>query len=154
MNFKRRSIILLATVCYVGKIPFAPGTFGSIPGLCIWFFLAKIDPLLALFLIFFLIFSSIAIAGQAEIMLNKKDPAEIVIDETVGLVIALFGLPVNVLSAIGGFFIFRVLDIFKPFPIRFIEKKLPGGAGIVMDDVVAGICCNLLLRTIYRLAGQ
>jgi len=154
MNFQRRSIILLATVCYVGKIPFAPGTFGSIPGLFIWFFLSKIDPLIALFVIFFLILSSIPIAGQAEIILNKKDPGEIVIDETAGLVVALFGLPMNVLSAIGGFFIFRVLDIFKPFPIRFIEKKLPGGAGIVMDDVVAGICCNLLLRTIYRLAGQ
>ncbi|MFQ5484309.1 MAG: phosphatidylglycerophosphatase A [Desulfobacterales bacterium] len=151
MNFKRRSILLLATVCYLGKIPFAPGTFGSIPGLFIWFFLSKIDPLLSLFLIFFLILSSIPIAGQAEIILNEKDPGEIVIDETTGLVVALFGLPVNVLSVVGGFFIFRVLDIFKPFPIRFIEKKLPGGAGIVMDDVVAGICCNLFLRIIYSL---
>jgi len=154
MNFKRRSILLLATVCCLGKIPFAPGTFGSVPGIFIWFFLSKIDPLLTLFLIFFLILSSITIAGQAEIILNEKDPGEIVIDETTGLVVALFGLPVNVLSAVGGFFIFRVLDIFKPFPIRFIEKKLPGGAGIVMDDVVAGICCNLFFRIIYRLAGQ
>ncbi|HEA66410.1 MAG TPA: phosphatidylglycerophosphatase A [Desulfobacterales bacterium] len=153
MNFQRRSIILLATVGYVGKIPFAPGTFGSIPGLFIWVFLAKIDPLLSLFLILFLVLSSIPIAGQAEIMLNKKDPSEIVIDEMAGIVVALFGLPLNVFSATAGFFIFRVLDIFKPFPIRFIERKLPGGVGIVMDDVVAGIYCNLLLRTIYRLTG-
>jgi phosphatidylglycerophosphatase A len=154
MNFQRRSIILLATVGYVGKIPFAPGTFGSIPGLFIWFFLSKIDPLLSLFIILFLVLSSISIAGQAEIMLNKKDPGEIVIDEMAGIVVALFGLPMNVLSATAGFFIFRVLDIFKPFPIRFIERKLPGGVGIVMDDVVAGIYCNLLLRAIYRLTGQ
>jgi phosphatidylglycerophosphatase A len=154
MNFQRRSVIFLATVGYVGKIPFAPGTFGSIPGLFIWFFLSKIDPLLSLFLILFLVLSSIPIAGQAEIILNKKDPSEIVIDEMAGIVVALFGLPMNVLSVTAGFFIFRVLDIFKPFPIRFIEQKLPGGAGIVMDDVVAGIYCNLLLRTIYRLAGQ
>ncbi len=137
----------------MGKIPFAPGTFGSIPGLFIWFFLAKIDPLLSLFLILFLVLSSIPIAGQAEIMLNKKDPSEIVIDEMAGIVVALFGLPLNVFSATAGFFIFRVLDIFKPFPIRFIERKLPGGVGIVMDDVVAGIYCNLLLRNIYRLTG-
>ena len=154
MNFQRRSIILLATVGYVGKIPFAPGTFGSIPGLFIWFFLSKIDPLLSLFLILFLILFSIPIAGQAEILLNKKDPSEIVIDEMAGIVVALFGLPMNFLSAIGGFLIFRVLDIFKPFPIGFIDRKLPGGTGIVLDDVVAGIYCNLLLRTIYRLTGQ
>jgi len=153
MNFQRRSVLFLATVGYVGKIPFAPGTFGSIPGLFIWFFLAKIDPLLSLFLILLLILASIPIAGQAEIMLNKKDPSEIVIDEMAGIVVALFGLPMNVLSATAGFFIFRALDIFKPFPIRFIERKLPGGLGIVMDDVVAGIYCNLLLRTIYRLTG-
>ena len=153
MNFQRRSIMLLATVGYVGKIPFAPGTFGSIPGLFIWFFLSKIDPLLSLFLILFLVLVSIPIAGQAEIMLNKKDPGEIVIDEMAGIVIALFGMPVNVLTATGGFFLFRALDIFKPFTIGFIERKLPGGAGIVMDDVMAGIYCNLLLRTIYRLTG-
>jgi len=63
-------------------------------------------------------------------------------------VVTLIGLPFNLFFAAAGFIIFRVLDIFKPYPIRLLEKHFSGGAGIVLDDVAAGILSNLVLRTI------
>ena len=62
------------------------------------------------------------------------------------MVVALIGLPFNLTTAVGGFILFRILDILKPFPIRAIDKRLTGGLGIVADDVVAGIFTNVLLR--------
>jgi phosphatidylglycerophosphatase A len=98
----------------------------------------------AIFIIF-----AILIAHDAEKILKKDDPGCIVIDEIAGLMVALFGLPFNVIYAAAGFAIFRFFDILKPFPIRLIEKKLSGGTAIVMDDVAAGICTNLVLRILF-----
>ena len=88
------------------------------------------------------------IAHDAEKILKKNDPGRIVIDEIAGLMVALFGLPFNAVYALAGFAIFRFFDILKPFPIRLIERKLSGGTAIVMDDVAAGICTNLVLRVL------
>ena len=89
------------------------------------------------------------IAHDAEKILKKNDPGRIVIDEIAGLMVTLFGLPFNAVYALAGFVIFRFFDILKPFPIRLIEKKLSGGTAIVMDDVVAGIFSNLVLRVLF-----
>jgi phosphatidylglycerophosphatase A len=146
MNFKQKSVICLATGCFIGNISFAPGTFGSILGLPLCFLLSKINlTAAALFVVIFILFA-IWIAQEAENVLKKKDPGCIVIDEIAGLMVTLIGLPFNIISVATGFLIFRVLDVLKPYPIRAMERKLSGGAGIVMDDVVAGIFGNLILR--------
>jgi phosphatidylglycerophosphatase A len=88
------------------------------------------------------------IAHEAEKILQTKDPGCIVIDEIAGMILTLFGLPFNMMTLILGFVLFRVLDIWKPYPIRFLDKNLSGGVGIVMDDVAAGILSNLVLRII------
>ena len=67
------------------------------------------------------------------------------------IMITLFGIPLNLLYMILGFVIFRAIDIFKPFPIRFLEKNFSGGIGIVIDDVAAGIYSNLVLRVFLYL---
>ena len=95
--------------------------------------------------------ASIWIAGQAEKMLQQKDPGIIVIDEICGLVVALIGLPFTFASAILGFVLLRIIDITKPVPIRTIERRLSGGTGIVLDDVAAGILVNITLRIIFYL---
>ncbi len=149
MNFREKSVIFLATGFFAGNIPIAPGTVGTIVGLLFCFFLSGVNLLYAvIFQIVFIIFA-IWIANEAERMLKKKDPGSIVIDEMAGIMVTLLGLPFNVISVISGFFIFRFLDIIKPFPIRTIENKFSGGAGIVMDDVAAGIIGNCLLRAIF-----
>jgi phosphatidylglycerophosphatase A len=89
---------------------------------------------------------SIWIADRAEKILSAKDPGSIVIDEMAGLLVTFLGISFDMLNMAAGFLIFRTMDILKPYPIRMIEKRLPGGAGVVMDDVVAGLYSNLLVR--------
>jgi len=153
MKFRERAVIFLATGFFVGTVPFAPGTFGSIIGLPIVFLLSRLNLLLSVFYILLFILFAIAIASAAEKIFNQKDPAKIVIDEIAGLMVAFTGLPFDLKTAIAGFIVFRAFDILKPFPIRVLENKLSGGSGVVLDDVLAGIYANLILRLAFYMAG-
>lgn len=146
MNIKQKSVMFVATGCFVGNISFAPGTFGSMLGLPLCFLLSKIDWKATLFLTILFIFFSIRIAQTAENILQSEDPGCIVIDEIAGIMVTFIGLPFNMIHVVLGFAIFRAIDILKPYPIRSLEKRLTGGVGIVMDDVAAGIYSNMLLR--------
>jgi phosphatidylglycerophosphatase A len=151
MNFREKAVIFLATGCFLGNIPFAPGTFGSLLGIPLCFVLSKTDVLVAAMLTLLLIVFAIWIAHIAEKSLNETDPGNIVIDEIAGLTVTFIGVPFHLASLVLGFLLFRVLDIAKPFPIRRLERSLSGGVGIVLDDVIAGIYSNLILRLAYRL---
>jgi phosphatidylglycerophosphatase A len=148
MNFKQKAVMFLATGGYIGKISFAPGTFGSILGLPLCLLLSKTDLPVAVLLTVIFIFFAVLVSQEAEKILGEKDPGVIVVDEIAGIVVTLLGLPFNLFFAATGFIIFRVLDIFKPYPICLPEKHFQGGAGIVLDDVAAGILSNLALRAI------
>ena len=115
-------------------------------GLC--FTLAGLKLPLAVVCIVLFIALAVWISAEAEILLKQKDPGCIVIDEIAGMAVTFVGLPFNLTTALIGFIIFRILDISKPFPIRTLDKRVSGGVGIVIDDVVAGIFANLLLRLI------
>ena len=151
MNYKQKSVMFFSTGCFIGNIPFAPGTFGSIPGLALCYLLSKIEFALAVVLTILFVFFAIWMAHEAEIILKAEDPGCIVIDEMAGMVVTLIGLPFNMVSVLAGFLLFRILDIFKPYPIRFLERKLSGGIGIVMDDIVAGALGNIILRVSFGL---
>ena len=146
MNFANKTAVFLATGGYVGHIPFAPGTFGSLIGLPLCFLLAGIQLPAAIATAIIFIFLAIWISGAAAKTLKRKDPGCIVIDEIAGMVVTLIGLPFNLTTVVTGFIIFRILDILKPFPIRILDKRVSGGLGIVADDVVAGIFANALMR--------
>ena len=148
MNFPDKVAVFLATGFYIGKIPLAPGTFGSLIGLPLCFLLAEIQLSAAIIAVLLIIALAIWISNVAERTLERKDPGCIVIDEIAGMVVTLIGLPFNLTTATIGFILFRILDILKPFPIRILEKRLPGGLGIVADDVVAGIFANVLIRVL------
>ncbi len=154
MNFKQKSVMFIATGCFIGNLSVAPGTFGSILGLPLCFILAKIELTVALVFTITFIFFAIMIAQKAEKILVEKDPGCIVIDEIAGLMVALIGLPFNIISVTAGFIIFRAFDIFKPYPIRYLEERLPGGVAIVMDDVAAGIYSNIVLRLGMSIIGS
>jgi phosphatidylglycerophosphatase A len=153
MKIRDRAVIFLATGLLIGNVPFAPGTFGSIIGLPLAFLLSRLNLLLSVSFILLFVFFAIAVASAAEKILSKKDPAKIVIDEIAGLMVTFAGLPFNLGTAIAGFIIFRAFDILKPFPIRALERKVPGGGGVVLDDVLAGIYANLILRLAFYIAG-
>jgi phosphatidylglycerophosphatase A len=150
MKLRETAVVLLATGIYIGHIPFAPGTFGSILGLALCFVLAGLKLPLAIGCTVLFIAMAVWIANDAEKLFKEKDPGCIVIDEMAGMAVTFVGLPFNWTTALIGFIIFRILDILKPFPIRTLDKRVSGGVGIVIDDVVAGIFANLLLRLILN----
>jgi phosphatidylglycerophosphatase A len=153
MNFKGKTVLFIATGCGVGNIPFAPGTFGSLLGLIICFLLSMASVSAGAMIAIALILVSVWISERAEKMMGKKDPGSVVIDEVAGMVVTLIGIPFGASTAIAGFVLFRLLDIVKPPPVRFFQDDLPGGAGIVMDDVAAGIIANILLRVVCFVFG-
>ena len=151
MNLREKGVLFLSSGGFIGNIPFAPGTFGSLLGLPLCFLLSKVN--LWVSIPFLLIFVALAVwvCDKAQQLIQVKDPGCIVIDEISGMMVSLAGIPFNPISAVAGFVIFRLLDIFKPFPIRAIEKKMSGGAGIVLDDIAAGIISNIILRIAFFL---
>lgn len=148
MNFKHKTALFFATGFYSGNIPFAPGTFGSLVGLLFCYILSLFDFSTALIITLCLIGFSIIISDIAEKALGKKDPGCIVIDEIAGMAVTLLGISFTLKYIVIGFIVFRVLDILKPFPIGFIDRKTKGGFGIVADDVVAGLAANMILNAI------
>lgn len=153
MNFKGKMVLFFSTGGYVGKIPFAPGTFGSVMGLVLCFFLSRFSLSLSALTAITLILSAVWLSEYAEQLIGEKDPGCIVIDEVTGMVVTMIGLPFNALTALTGFVLFRALDIIKPPPVRTLQDGLSGGAGVVMDDVAAGIIGNLLLRCMCLVMG-
>ena len=143
--------MFLATGFRTGNIPFAPGTFGSLIGLPLCFVLAGMSAAPAMVGTLLFIFFAVWIADAAEKILEQNDPGCIVIDEIAGMMVTLIGLPFNPITVLIGFIIFRILDILKPFPIRNLDKRIPGGLGVVADDVAAGIIANLMLRIIIHI---
>ena len=146
MKLRERAVLFVATGFFIGNLPFAPGTFGSLIGLPLCFLLSRLDLLKSLICILIFILFAMGIASAAEKIIKQRDPGQIVIDEIAGLMVTLAGLPFNLKTALAGFIIFRVFDILKPFPIRMIDRSVGGGSGIVLDDVMAGIYGNLIIR--------
>jgi phosphatidylglycerophosphatase A len=98
-------------------------------------------------LVILLFFPALKLCSDGERFYGKKDPPEVVIDEVLGIWISLLFHPFSVIKAVLAFFIFRILDILKPFPAGRAQG-LKGGLGVMMDDVVAGIYTNLIIFAI------
>jgi phosphatidylglycerophosphatase A len=146
MISKPKAVMFLATGGYVGYAPFASGTFGSLVGLPIVFGLSKTSGAVALVSVIALTLGAVWVAHRAEKALNAKDPGCIVIDEIAGMCVTMLFIPLTLATGLAGFFLFRLFDVIKPPPIRQMERMLPGGWGVVMDDVAAGIMANIVLR--------
>jgi len=149
-----RLFIGLATWFGAGYLPKAPGTWGSLAALPLYLFLRHLNLenyLLALGLIFLV---AVISAGQAEKILDRKDPGVVVIDEVLGMLITLIAAPDNPVIWLAGFFIFRFFDILKPWPIRLADRRINGGLGIVLDDVLAGIYSFISLQVFCYAVGR
>jgi phosphatidylglycerophosphatase A len=141
-------ILLLATGFGVGYSPVAPGTLGTLIAIPVYYFLSNISsPIYEITIVGFF-FLSVWISENAEIFFGKKDDQRIVIDEIMGFLITMLWVPKTAILMVIGFFVFRFFDILKPFPIRRLEKKLKGGYGVVLDDVMAGVYANIVLQVI------
>jgi phosphatidylglycerophosphatase A len=152
MTIYQQTILFLATGFYSGKVPLAPGTFGTLAGIPFALIL-KILPV-SYHLVYGIGFAlgAVFLADKAAGILNEKDPGCIVIDEMAGYMLAFSLVPVQLSTLVAGFFVFRFFDIVKPGPVRYFERHFSGGAGIVLDDVMAGVLTAVVLKIIY-LAG-
>jgi phosphatidylglycerophosphatase A len=137
----------IATGFGVGYFPIMPGTLGSLLGFCFFLILRPLPPILYFFTFIGFIFLGIYTAGLSESFFQKKDPSEIVIDEIVTMMGILFLIPPSVGWWFTGLVAFRVFDILKPPPCRQFER-LPGGWGIMADDLLAGAYTVVLLQLI------
>jgi phosphatidylglycerophosphatase A len=155
MNANRRNdlVVFLATGCFTGFLPLMPGTWGTFAAIPIVIIVHRVD--LVIQGIIALVFVTFAawVAGRAETLFEDHDPRPIVIDEMVGFLISLLWLPLNPLTLCLGFALFRLFDIVKPPPISTLEKKMRGGWGVVIDDVLAGVFTNAVLRLLLVVAG-
>ena len=145
----RTLILVLASAGYVGYIPIASGTFGSLVAIPLfWGFDALRAASVPLYLLTYVgaVAAACWIAGQAEMYLQEHDSHKIVIDEVVGYLAATMFLRPTWTHALLAFMIFRALDVIKPYPAGYIDEHFPGGYGVVLDDVVSGVYSNLVLQ--------
>jgi phosphatidylglycerophosphatase A len=135
----------LATVGGAGYVPVAPGTAGTaVAAIACFFWGGRLDAVG--WAVLLLVVSAVGVwSAQAVTAGWGKDPSRVVIDEAAGYLFTVAWLPPDATVAVAGFVLFRVLDIFKPPPVRQCER-LPGGWGIMADDIAAGIIGQLLLR--------
>jgi phosphatidylglycerophosphatase A len=144
--------LAIATVLGVGRVPFAPGTFGSAAGLLIWAAISGswIAQAAAIVVVFV---AGTWSGGIAERHYGATDPGAVVIDEVLGMLVTLFLNPVGWTGALVGFLLFRVFDVIKPYPANRLER-LHGGLGIMSDDAMAAVYANMLLRILIALAPR
>ncbi len=150
----RRLILALATWGGVGYLPLAPGTWGTLAALPLWYLLAQTGPWGYGLGVAALMLLGLWVAGPAQAYLGRTDHGAIVVDEVVGLLITLAGVPPTWGHAALGFVVFRVLDILKPFPIRWFEKGGTGGLEIMADDVAAGVIGRVVMVVVLMVWGR
>jgi phosphatidylglycerophosphatase A len=152
-------IVAIATLGPLGRLK-APGTWGSAAGVLWWALVVRLahakgwhhefifDALVVL--------TAILLCGVAAAFIGKKDPSEVILDEFAAMPLVflfnpyVYGGATSLVFILLGFLFFRLFDITKPFGIKALEK-LPGGFGIVLDDVMAAIYANLALQAVVRL---
>jgi phosphatidylglycerophosphatase A len=143
--------MIIATGFYSGYLPKAPGTWGSLVGLLLFYLLHSLSFPVYLAVVTCLFVVGSFAAGEAEKILDNRDPGVVVIDEIVGMLITMIAVPATPLIMVLGFILFRVFDIAKPFPVNFFDRRFHGGLGIMLDDVVAGIYSLIILQLLLLL---
>jgi len=140
---------VLATWWGAGLCPIAPGTVGTIAAVPFFVLLSLLPLYVYLPCVLGIGLVACWAAGEAERIFQEQDSQRIVIDEAVGFLVTMTALPPTWPYLIGGFCLFRCFDILKPPPIRLIERKVKGGYGVVLDDVLAGIFAHIALRLLF-----
>ncbi|MGO8761026.1 MAG: phosphatidylglycerophosphatase A [Desulfobaccales bacterium] len=150
----RMLVLGLATWGGVGFLPYMPGTWGALAALPLWYHLAQTGPWAYGLVVAALIILGLWVAGPAQEMLGQTDHPAIVVDEVVGLLITLAGVPPTWSALVLGLVIFRALDILKPFPIRWFGAGGRGGLEVMADDIAAGVIGRVVLEFVMIVWGR
>jgi len=145
VTLRTRAGLVIATALGAGYAPIAPGTFGSAVGVLLWLALPNIHWLQLLAIVVISVVGAWS-GSVAEEHFDRRDPGQVVVDEVAGMMVTLAFNPLPGFAwGVAAFALFRLADIIKPFPVNRLER-LPGGIGIMADDLAAGIYANLALR--------
>lgn len=142
--------IWIASLGPVGRLPWAPGTWASLLACGIGFFLSFLSPPMQMGVILWVCILGMFVSQKHVQITGKEDAREVVVDEVAGQLITLVALPFSWSTWVLGFVLFRILDIWKPFPISWLDRRIKGGVGIMADDIAAGLIASLLLQMLAR----
>ncbi|MDP6375295.1 MAG: phosphatidylglycerophosphatase A [Pseudomonadales bacterium] len=143
--------LLVATGFGSGFLPKAPGTWGSLVAVALWW-LIPADPVVQTVAVVIAFFTGWRVTHEVCRRFEVGDAGEIVIDEIVGMWIVLLVVPRTLLWTLAAFAAFRFFDILKPPPIRWVERSIPGALGVMADDIVAGVLsAGVLAITVWLL---
>jgi len=147
-------LALAIATCGVGYLPLAPGTFGSLVGVGLFWLLVRVNPLVIVVVILAVTFAGIWAGSRIEQLSGRKDPGKVVVDEVAGQMIALFPLTLfarwSTFAVIVSFILFRFFDIVKAYPANRLQD-LDGGMGIMFDDLVAGVYGAVVVSILLRI---
>lgn len=146
----RNPVHFLAFGLGSGAAPVAPGTFGTLAAVPLYLLLAPLPPAWYLLVLILCFAAGIWLCGRTATDLGLPDHGGIVWDEFVGYWITMLAAPAGWQWLITGFVLFRLFDIWKPFPISWLDRHVHGGLGIMIDDAVAGVFAWLCLQLIAR----
>lgn len=132
----------------MGHMPWAPGTFGALAGIPVYLALSRLSLWGYLFGLVLLIAAGIVLADRAQNIYGRPDDRRIVIDEVAGLAVTMTGTTPDLAGIILGFGFFRLFDVLKPWPARVIDRTWTSGAGVVLDDVIAGLYAAAALQAV------
>lgn len=149
LRLRQKLILLAATGGGLGNLPVAPGTFGTLAGIPVAMAVSLLPPGVWVVAAMLVLIVAVWVADEAEAILGEKDPGCIVIDEIAGYLVTMAGMPMTPLLLGLGFLIFRGFDILKPWPVNLFERRFSGGAGVVLDDIVAGLYSAVVLRILF-----
>ena len=147
----RRIVLFIASGAYTGYLPIASGTWGTLVAFPLFWISAPwrdLSPGVYVVCYVASVLFACWIADRAETMLQEHDSHAIVIDEIVGYLAATLFMAPTWENTLVAFVVFRVFDVIKPFPAGTIDRGMPGGAGVVLDDVVSGVYANLATRAV------
>ena len=142
--------LFLATGFGIGLIPVAPGTFGSILGIVLFLVLTHLNlPIfwLSLLILILYFFSYLAVQSTLNAV-KRSDPGEIVIDEVLGMMLVMMTIPLDPKWIFLAFILFRIFDIFMPWPINQVDSKLKNALGVMLDDFIAALYAGVIVLVI------
>lgn len=142
---KTRAIGLAGSGLGLGYLPWAPGTWGSLGGLLLWWLTLPLGSTVQALLLILLVGPATWICGECERNAGRTDPSFIVLDEVLGMYLAVLFLSPSLPWIFAAFAVFRLFDILKPWPVSLMEKCFSGGAAIMLDDLMAGALSAFIL---------
>ena len=143
---RNKIVLFFASGLGLGYLPLVPGTWGTVLGVAVYFFLGRLSLLIFVPILVAILLISFWLADQAEQILITRDPQVVVIDEVVGYLITMISFSTNWKYLLAGFFLFRFFDIVKIWPASWFDKSGKRGIAVVMDDVAAGVYANIVMQ--------